>query len=125
ARYAVRMTVNNDPLVADSTPVRSLSHYVGGRFEQSVFGPLSARVDARVLRTGSGTQRWNAAPAALFTIAGRLDLEGGYRFGNLRDADFAAQGGKGFFATLGIRITERSLSSVAGFWRDRLSREGH
>jgi hypothetical protein len=123
ARYAVRMTVSNDPLVADSTPVRSLSHFVGGRFEQAVMGPVSARIDARLLRAGSGIQRWNVAPSALVTIAGRIDIEGGYRLGNLRDADFAAQGGKGFFATLGVRVTERALTSVTGFWRDRLSRE--
>jgi hypothetical protein len=124
ARYAVRMSASNDPLIADSAPVRSLSQYVGGRFEQTVMGPVSARVDARFLRTGSGIQRWNAAPSALVTIAGRIDVEGGYRFGNLRDADFAAEGGKGFFATLGVRVTESAVTSVTRFWRDRLSQEG-
>jgi hypothetical protein len=120
-RYAMRMTVNNDPLLADSTSVRSLAHFVGGRIEQAVAGPVSLRVDARYLRAGTGVERWNAAPSALITLGGRIDLEGGYRFGNLRDADFAAQGGKGFFATLGVRVTENGLKSVTGFWRDRMS----
>jgi hypothetical protein len=101
--------------------VRSLAHFVGGRIEQAVAGPVSLRVDARYLRAGTGVERWNAAPSALITLGGRIDLEGGYRFGNLRDADFAAQGGKGFFATLGVRVTENGLKSVTGFWRDRMS----
>lgn len=122
-RYAVRMMVNNDPLVADSVSVRSLSHFVGGRAEQVLAGPLSARIDARFLSAGTGVQRWNAAPSALVTVGGRIDIEGGYRFGNLRDADFAAQGGKGFFATIGVRVTEGALTSAAGFWRERIARD--
>jgi hypothetical protein len=50
-----------------------------------------------------------------------VELAAGYRFGDLRDPDFAVTGGHGWFATFGARVTEESLSSVAAFWRHRMS----
>jgi hypothetical protein len=49
-----------------------------------------------------------------------LEVATGYRLGDLRDPDFAVDGGHGWFLTLGARLTEESLSSAAVFWRQRL-----
>ncbi len=43
----------------------------------------------------------------------------GYRFGDLRDPDFSVRGGHGAFLTLGTRVTEESVTTVADFWRSR------
>jgi hypothetical protein len=50
-------------------------------------------------------------------------LETGYRFGALRDPDFAAVGGSGAFASVGFRFTEGSLVNPAAFWRDRIAND--
>jgi hypothetical protein len=41
--------------------------------------------------------------------------------GALRDRDFAANGGSGVFATLGVRFTESLITGPASFWRDRIA----
>jgi hypothetical protein len=45
----------------------------------------------------------------------------GWRFGNLRDPDFAVLGGRGAFLSVGAVMTEKSAMSVASFWRQRLA----
>lgn len=122
-RYAVRWSMTGDTLPGASD-VRSLAHYVGGRFGQTLHGPLSARLDGRMLLEGTtGTARWSAAPSLVVRLNAMLELEGGWRMGDLRDPDFFAFGGSGPFAALGIRLTEGTLDSTASFWRERIRRE--
>jgi len=63
---------------------------------------------------------WDVAPAAILRPVNGLELETGYRFGNLQDPDFAVGSGRGWYLTLSTRITENSLPTVAEFWRSRL-----
>ncbi len=122
-RYAVRWSMTGDTLPGASD-VRSMAHYLGGRFGQALRGPLSARVDGRVLLEGTtGTARWSATPSLVMRLGTQLELEGGWRVGDLRDPDFFAFGGSGPFAALGIRLTEGTLDSTASFWRERIRRE--
>ncbi|HEX2094268.1 MAG TPA: SdrD B-like domain-containing protein, partial [Longimicrobiaceae bacterium] len=123
ARYAVRLSMVGDSLPGAAGD-RSLAHYLGGRWGQLIGGSLSARVDGRVLVEGTTrTVRWSAAPSLVFRLGPQLELEGGYRLGDLRDPDFYASGGAGFFATLGLRFTEGSLGDAAAFWRQRVAQE--
>jgi uncharacterized repeat protein (TIGR01451 family) len=123
ARYAVRWASRGDSTSALGT-VSNLAHFGGARLQQSLRGPLSARVDGRLLLDATGREsRWNLAPALVAALGERVEVEGGYRFGNLSDPDFAQQGGRGFYATMGIRFTESVLSSAADFWRERIARD--
>ena len=120
-RYAIRFSSGG--VAGDSVQrVRLAEHFAGGRVEHRLVRALSVRGDARLLlEQGSGTAAWNAAPSLLYDFDGHIVLEAGYRFGPLRDPDFAATGGRGAFATVGLRFTEHSLVSPAAFWRERLS----
>jgi uncharacterized repeat protein (TIGR01451 family) len=123
ARYAVRWASRGDSTSALGT-VSNLAHFGGARLQQSLRGPFSARVDGRMLLDATGREnRWNLAPALVAALGERVEVEGGYRFGNLSDPDFAQQGGRGFYATMGIRFTESVLSSAADFWRERIARD--
>jgi hypothetical protein len=120
ARYALRHTVSRDS-VAELGTVGSTAHFAGARAEQALFSGIRARVDARLLAEGlTSTQRWSLAPSLTMGLGGGLEVEGGYRFGTLEDADFARYGQKGFFAVLGMRFTEGTAASVADFWKDRI-----
>ena len=122
-RYAVRWSMTGDTLPG-AADLRSMAHYLGGRFGQALRGPLSARVDGRMLLEGTtGTARWSATPSLVMRLGTQLELEGGWRVGDLRDPDFFAFGGSGPFAALGIRLTEGTLDSTASFWRERIRRE--
>lgn len=122
ARYAVRWSALGDS-AAGAEPLTSFAHFVGMRADQVLRGPLRFRVDGRMLVDGQGGgSRWNLAPALVRDLGRGLELEGGYRFGELVDADFADQGGKGFYATLNLRFTEGLLGTVAEFWRQRITR---
>ena len=122
ARWATRWSMRSDS-VAGISELGSLAHFAGGRAEQRLNDRLGLRLDGRLLVDAQGgARRWNLAPA-LVAGAGGLELEAGYRFGDLVDPDFAAQGGEGFYATLGIRFTEGLLTDAGTFWRRRLSRE--
>ncbi|HEX2201758.1 MAG TPA: hypothetical protein VHG91_00595, partial [Longimicrobium sp.] len=123
ARYAVRWATVGGDTVAGGEPLATLAHYTGLRAEQDVRGPLRARLDGRMLLAEGGEPRWNLAPSLLLGVMRNLEVEAGYRFGSLRDPDFAAAGGQGFFATFGIRFTEELLGGAAGFWRRRLADE--
>ncbi|MBW3656210.1 MAG: hypothetical protein KY444_08880, partial [Gemmatimonadetes bacterium] len=123
-RYAVRRTMARDTAAGGGT-LRSMAHFIGGRMERDVFGQLRARVDARLLVEGvTHAQRWSAAPSLTLGLGSGLEVEGGYRFGTLEDADFARYGQKGFFATLGMRFTEGTAASIADFWKDRVFADG-
>jgi uncharacterized repeat protein (TIGR01451 family) len=123
ARYAARWAAREDS-ASGLGSVSNLAHFGGARVQQEIRGPWSVRVDARLLADVSGrATRWNVAPALVTALGSRVEVEGGYRFGNLSDPDFARQGGRGFYATLGVRFTEDALSSAAGFWRERIARD--
>jgi hypothetical protein len=123
ARYAMRVTTSD--VAGDSAQRLHVgNHFAGARFDQRIAGALHLRADGRMLmETESRTALWNVAPSALYDLQGRLLLEAGYRFGALRDPDFAAVGGSGAFATVGFRFTEGSLASPAAFWRDRIAND--
>jgi uncharacterized repeat protein (TIGR01451 family) len=121
-RWATRWSLRSDS-AAGITELGSLAHFAGARAEQALNGRFRVRMDGRLLvDAAGGARRWNLAPA-LVAGAGGLELEAGYRFGDLVDPDFAAQGGEGFYATLGIRFTEGLLTDAGTFWRRRLARE--
>ncbi|MEW5928117.1 MAG: SdrD B-like domain-containing protein [Gemmatimonadota bacterium] len=122
-RYAIRWSMTGDTLPGASD-VQAMAHYLGGRYGQALRGPLSARLDGRMLLEGTtGTARWSATPSLVMRLGAQLELEGGWRLGDLRDPDFFAFGGSGPFAALGIRLTEGTLDSTASFWRERIRRE--
>jgi hypothetical protein len=125
ARFALRRSVGS--LVAPdgtSVPLRSLANFVGWRASAVVLPLLEVRAEGRLLmeRT-SGTNRYDIAPQLAFLPQRAVEIVAGYRFGDLRDPDFAVNGGHGWFVTFGARVTERTVASAADFWRQRLA--GH
>jgi hypothetical protein len=121
-RYAFRRSTGN--LVAsDGTTLRlrSLADFVGWRGSHRVRSFLEFRADGRLLneRT-SGTSRYDLAPQLAFLPHQALEIVTGYRLGDLRDPDFAVNGGHGWFLTFGARLTEGTVASAAEFWRQRL-----
>ncbi|HEX2191310.1 MAG TPA: hypothetical protein VHG51_20535, partial [Longimicrobiaceae bacterium] len=122
-RYAARWSMTGDTLPG-APDVRSLAHYLGARWGQALHGAWSARLDGRMLLEGTtGAARWSATPSLVMRLGPQLEVEGGWRIGDLRDPDFYAFGGSGPFAALGIRLTEGTLASTASFWRERIWRE--
>jgi hypothetical protein len=121
-RYAARQTsstvVTVDSLVRD---LRNSASFVGWRARRDVSRHLGVRAEGRLLleRT-SATTRGDIAPQLYYLPVPMLEVATGYRFGNLRDPDFAVDGGHGWFLTFGARLTEQTLSSAAAFWRTRL-----
>jgi uncharacterized repeat protein (TIGR01451 family) len=121
-RFATRRTAA--ALVDATGPVslRASADYVGGRASVDIVPRLAARVDGRLLMEhASATARWDAAPQFAITL-GPFETAAGYRVGDLRDPDFAANGGPGWFLTVGAKVTERSARSAAEVWRGRLGR---
>ncbi len=120
-RYAIRRTAA-DRQHEDSTLQRleSRADYAGARAELRLNAFLTFRSEGRLLieRTSSSA-RWDVAPSLAVGLIDVLEVAAGYRFGDLRDPDFAVRGGHGAFVTLGARITEGSVATVAGFWRAR------
>jgi hypothetical protein len=121
-RYAVRRT-SSTVLLSDSSSQqrRSVADFIGGRGRYELTQRFGVRGDARILfeRTSS-TARWDLAPQLFYLPVRELEIATGYRFGDLRDPDFAVDGGHGWFITFGARFTEQSLRTVADFWRHRL-----
>ncbi len=123
-RYARRHTRADRP-VEDGAIQRltSSADYAGGRASVAVRPWLVLRGDTRLLvERASGTRRWDAAPSVGVRVAPGVEIASGYRFGNLQDPDFAAQGGQGVFVTLSAQVTEGLLPNVADFWRARFGR---
>jgi uncharacterized repeat protein (TIGR01451 family) len=120
-RYAIRQTAA-DRQLEDSTLQRleSKADYAGARAELRLNRFLTFRSEGRLLieRTSSSA-RWDVAPSLAIGLANVLEVAAGYRFGDLRDPDFAVRGGHGAFVTFGARITEGSGATVADFWRSR------
>ncbi len=119
-RYATRRTSALIPqLDGTMTPQRSTADYIGNRVGVDITRWLAARAETRLLvEHASNTVRWDMAPQLALSRAG-LEAAVGYRVGDLRDPDFSVNGGAGWFVTFGAKITERSASSVAEFWRKR------
>jgi hypothetical protein len=123
-RYAVRWSANDQLLSSTGAALGIRSQYLGARVEQGVTrdGVARLRLDGRMLlEQSSGTAPWSIAPSLALRVGPRLELEGGYRMGDLLDRDFAANGGSGLFATVGVRFTEKLISSPAAFWRERIA----
>ncbi len=121
-RYAVRRA---KAMLRDDTgfdqEVVSFSHFMGWRAHFDWQYGVGARADVRsLLEQSTGVLRYDIAPQLVFGPIPGLELAAGYRFGTLRDPDFAVSGGPGFFLTVGAQVTERTLESAADFWFDRL-----
>jgi len=120
-RYAARWSATR--LAVGDPTVSFDAHYTGVRAERRIARRFAAVGDTRLLlERASGATSWSAAPALVAYLNGHLEAEGGWRFGPLQDPDFAAVGGRGFYATLGVRLTEDALASPAAFWRERVAR---
>ena len=102
--------------------LESWADYIGGRLNLDMARWLAFRGEGRLLieRT-SDSRRWDAAPSLVLTPTNGFEISGGYRFGDLRDPDFAVRGGPGWFVTFSARITER-IFTAADFWRPRFAR---
>jgi hypothetical protein len=123
-RYAVRRataTLRDD--TGFEQQVVSFAHFAGWRAQLDWRYGVGVRADVRsLLEQSTGTVRYDVAPQVVFGPIPGLELAAGYRFGTLRDPDFAVSGGQGFFLTLGAQVTERTLGSAADYWFSRLGR---
>ncbi len=123
-RYAVRRT-QADRLHTDGVEqqLESWADYVGARASLDLAPWLAIRGEGRLLNERTaGTRRWDAAPSMAFSPIPGIEVEGGYRFGTLRDPDFSVRGGHGWFVTFSTRITERIFPTAVDFWRPRFGR---
>jgi uncharacterized repeat protein (TIGR01451 family) len=116
-RYAVRQSWSMES-ARGGLGQPAIAHFIGGRTEQTVVGPIGMRMDARMMLAGGADRAWSVAPSLLANVGGGFLVEGGYRFGTLLDRDFG-NGGKGLYGTLGFRFTERTGERIADFWRSR------
>lgn len=124
ARYAIRWSANDQLLSGTGEAVGVRAQYLGTRVEQSLQrdGVVRFRLDGRMLlEQASNAAMWSVAPSVALRVGPRLEIEGGYRVGGLRDRDFAANGGAGLFLTAGVRFTEQLLTNPAAFWRERIA----
>ncbi len=123
ARYAHRRTLGSLSYAdGSSTSLLSVANFAGWRGSLHLFSLLDLRADARLLtEETSGTKRADMAPQFVLLPQKTLEVIGGYRFGDLRDPDFAVNGGPGWFVTFGAHLTEGTVSSAASFWRERLA----
>ncbi len=120
-RYAMRRTLADGSLTDEAISKReSWADYVGGRFNFDFTPWIAFRTEGRLLleRT-SQTTRWDAAPSVVFLPVAGIEVGSGYRFGDLRDPDFAVRGGHGWFVTFGARVTEKMFPTALDFWRSR------
>ncbi|MEE8116694.1 MAG: hypothetical protein V3T28_06270, partial [Gemmatimonadales bacterium] len=122
-RYAARRT-RADRLHEDGVmqQLESWADYIGGRLNLDIARWLAFRSEGRLLiERMSDSRRWDAAPSLVLIPTNGFEISGGYRFGDLRDPDFAVRGGPGWFVTFSARITER-IFTAADFWRPRFAR---
>ena len=120
----MRWSANSQLLDPAGAPLDVRAQYLGARVEQSMTrkGIARLRLDGRMMmESASGAKPWSVAPSLALRVGPRLELEGGYRMGELLDRDFAANGGSGAFASIAVRFTENLLGSPAAFWRERLA----
>ncbi len=120
-RYAARRTEGE--LVHPDSTVQNLvswADYLGGRINLDFTRWLAIRGEGRLLlEHNTETQRWDAAPSIVLIPIEGFEVQAGYRFGDLRDPDFAVRGGEGWFAVFSARLTENVFPTSADFWRHR------
>jgi hypothetical protein len=105
----------------DDITVRSSAAFSALRADLTLVRWAALRAEARVMDEHRADARaWDVAPTLVLRPIRGFELSAGHRFGELRDPDFAVNGGKGWFMTLGFRITEASLPTAAAFWRNRM-----
>jgi len=115
-RYAVR---NTRLVTGTAAPLSSRAHYVGTRLNLELASWLGVGGEGRLLLAGiSGEMRWDVAPVLTLTPIQAFEIASGYRLGDLRDPDFASNGGKGWFVTFQARLTERN--PIVDYWRNRM-----
>lgn len=120
-RFATRSTRLGVPLTdATSIITRNQTDFVGvrGRWYANEWAGIELEARGLMSELAPGAI-WDVAPSAVLRPFEAIEVEVGYRFGELRDPDFAIQSGKGVFLTLGTRITEDLLGSAAGYWRSK------
>ena len=122
ARYAFRRA-SGSIVASDGTklPLTSMAEFVGWRGSRRLRSYLEMRANGRLLiERVSASRRFDLAPELAFMPQPALEIVSGYRLGNLRDPDFAIDGGPGWFLTFGARLSEGTVNSAADFWRQRL-----
>jgi uncharacterized repeat protein (TIGR01451 family) len=122
ARYATRWSFGEQGIGGGGAS-EGLSQYTGARIDLGFTERVSGRLDGRLLVGAGSRSRASLAPALLVSPGGGVQLETGYRFGDLRDADFAAEAGAGFYATMAVRFSEGSFARVNDFWRERVKNQ--
>ena len=121
ARFATRSTTLGTPLTEATTIItRNQTDFVGVRGRWFANEWIGAELEARGLMSALAPGAiWDVAPSIVGRPLDALEVEVGYRFGDLQDPDFAVRSGDGLFLTLGTRITEDLIDSAAAFWRSR------
>ena len=115
-RYAVRGTRF---VTGAQAPLTSLAHYMGSRLDLGLTSWLGVGGEGRLLMEGTtGAMRWDVAPVLKLTPLKAFEIAGGYRLGDLRDPDFASNGGQGWFVTLQLRLTENN--PIVDYWQNRM-----
>ena len=111
--------------------MQATAHHLGATLDQRLAGavhslaldPFRVRLDSRVLYSPTAeTARWSLAPSLLYELGGTLELEAGWRLGDLEDVDFQRTGASGVFASVQLSFTEEDASGLAAFWKARLER---
>jgi hypothetical protein len=124
SRYALRKSSSLmiEPGLPE-TEQKSNASFLGSRVDLNVARWLSVRGEARAMEEHrSSTRVWDVAPSIVLHPIQAIEIAGGRRWGTLRDADFAVNGGRGWFVTVGARITEATLPTATVFWRNRFQR---
>jgi uncharacterized repeat protein (TIGR01451 family) len=117
-RYAVRST---HFAVGAAAPLDSRAHYLGSRLNLQLMPWVGVGGEGRLLMEGTtGEMRWDVAPVLTVTPLKAFEIASGYRLGDLRDPDFASNGGRGWFVTMQVRVTESVLSPIIDYWRNRM-----
>ena len=116
SRYAVRST---RLVTGTQAPLSSRAHYLGSRLDLGLASWLGVGGEGRLLLEGTtGQMRWDVAPVLTLTPINAFEIASGYRLGDLRDPDFASNGGQGWFLTLQVRVTENN--PIVDYWRNRM-----
>jgi hypothetical protein len=122
ARFATRSTrleAMGDDAMARET--RGQTDFLGVRSRFYVNEWAGVEVEARGLLSGFAPGAvWDVSPSVVLHPYEALEIEVGYRFGELQDPDFAIRSGEGAFLTIGARVTEELIDSAADFWRERM-----
>ena len=121
ARYALRETRNEVSITGlPDVMVRSSADFESAHADLRLLRWVGVRAETRMLNEHqTGERAWDFAPAAVLHPIQGIEVSAGRRWGTLRDADFAVNGGAGWFLSMGVRMTEASMPTAAAFWRER------